>query len=269
MDTTTAARTSPRMPGAEVIRVAEGAIPDRADGKLILTLALLLLAPAPTGAAALVSPSPIMQLTKLTGHSAARCLDGSPGSYYYTTGRSADKFLIFLAGGGWCYPSAALWTPEDTDSNCLWRSKGGLGSSLKLAPSRNRPGGMLSAEHAQSPFADYSLLLVNYCESLRFGLRLISMSLLRSLLPAVALNILQVTVAALLGSEPCQLSRTARRSIIVAAQFSTRSSPMPKPSMVLVRQPRLYLAVEVLGAPPRWRTATTWRACCRQHIHAA
>jgi hypothetical protein len=128
--------------------------------QLLLPLALLL-APGSSGAAAALSP---MQLTKLTGYSGARCLDGSPGSYYYTPGRSPDKFLIFMQGGGWCYPSAALWTPEDTDSNCLWRSKGGLGSSLNLAPARNRPGGMLSADPAQSPFADYGLLLVNYCE---------------------------------------------------------------------------------------------------------
>ena len=103
--------------------------------QLLLPLALLL-APGSSGAAAALSP---MQLTKLTGYSGARCLDGSPGSYYYTPGRSPDKFLIFMQGGGWCYPSAALWTPEDTDSNCLWRSKGGLGSSLNLAPARNRP----------------------------------------------------------------------------------------------------------------------------------
>ena len=137
--------------------------------QLLLALALL---EASTSASSEAAPEALMQLTKLTEHSGARCLDGSPGSYYYSPGRSPDKFLLFMAGGGWCYPSAALWTPEDTDSNCLWRSKGGLGSSLKLAPARNRPGGMLSADPTQSPFADHGLLLVNYCDGGSFtGLR--------------------------------------------------------------------------------------------------
>ena len=64
----------------------------------------------------------------------------------------------------WCYPSAAPYTPEDTDSNCLWRSKGNIGSSLKLPSARNRPGGLLSGDPAQSPFADWNLLVLNYCD---------------------------------------------------------------------------------------------------------
>lgn len=114
-----------------------------------------------------------MELTKLSQDSEARCLDGSPGSYYFSPGRSTGKFLIFMNGGGWCYPSSAVYTPQDTDSNCLWRSKGNLGSSLRQATTKKRPStGMLSTNHAQSPFADWALININYCDGGSFtGLR--------------------------------------------------------------------------------------------------
>jgi len=51
----------------------------------------------------------------------AKCLDGSQGSYYFRpgSGSGADKWMIMMSGGGWC------WDLED----CLLRSQGDMGSS--------------------------------------------------------------------------------------------------------------------------------------------
>ena len=129
----------------------------------VLVAAVLTVAAATVHASA-VAASKVMQLTKLSEYSDARCLDGSPGSYYFGSG-SSNNFLVFMNGGGWCYPSAAPYTPEDTDSNCLWRSHGRLGSSLRQPLTSARPTtGMLSTDPAQSPFADWALININYCD---------------------------------------------------------------------------------------------------------
>ena len=60
----------------------------------------------------------------------AKCLDGSQGSYYFRpgTGSGADKWNIFMSGGGWC------WDLQD----CFLRSQEGLGSSKPAFLSHTR-----------------------------------------------------------------------------------------------------------------------------------
>ena len=39
-----------------------------------------------------------------TTPTAAQCLDGSPGAYYFCPGPAdSTKHVIFLEGGGWCW----------------------------------------------------------------------------------------------------------------------------------------------------------------------
>jgi hypothetical protein len=111
-----------------------------------------------------VSP-PVATRYPLDAYPLARCLDGSPGAYYYRPGSNSSRsFLLFMQGGGWCYPSAAPYTPEDVDSNCLWRSKGLLGTTKKDRSSMTFASGMLSADTNQSIFANYNLVYIRYCD---------------------------------------------------------------------------------------------------------
>ena len=47
--------------------------------------------------------SQVMDLKRLTEYDGARCLDGSPGSYYFSQGHGngSSKFLLWMTGGGY------------------------------------------------------------------------------------------------------------------------------------------------------------------------
>ena len=94
----------------------------------------------------------------------ARCLDGSPGAYYYRPGTQSKNFVFFLEGGGWCYPSAPPDTPEDRDSSCLGRAQGPVGTTKHDAPTMTMAHGMLSTNAAESIFAGWNVVFVRYCD---------------------------------------------------------------------------------------------------------
>lgn len=96
----------------------------------------------------------------------ARCLDGSPGSFYFgaaTAPKLATTWQIFLQGGGWCY------SVED----CAVRARGGLGSSNSLPPEANQIGyasGIFSNNPWLNPdFAGSNSVYVNYCDGNSFS----------------------------------------------------------------------------------------------------
>jgi len=81
----------------------------------------------------------------------ARCLDGSPSGYYlYKTSNSAYKnnWVIFMEGGGWCFPNNTYPNVDD----CYSRSKTNLGSS-KDRPTSANVGFM----------RDYNFVYIFYC----------------------------------------------------------------------------------------------------------
>merc|ERR1711920_1063859 len=43
-----------------------------------------------------------LKLVRLDSDDEARCLDGSPGTYYIWKGSNEKKWQIHLQGGGWC-----------------------------------------------------------------------------------------------------------------------------------------------------------------------
>ena len=49
-----------------------------------------------------------LTLIRLPEHDLAKCMDGSPPSYYIRKGFGAgqNKFMIWLQGGGWCFKEA-------------------------------------------------------------------------------------------------------------------------------------------------------------------
>jgi hypothetical protein len=61
-------------------------------------------------------------LVWLNDYPQAKCLDGSPAAYYLdvaTNPANANKWVIYLAGGGEC----------DTEAACQYQTNGALGSS--------------------------------------------------------------------------------------------------------------------------------------------
>ena len=52
----------------------------------------------------------------------AKCLDGSPPAYYFRPGVGADarKVIVYLEGGGWCYPDDVQ---QASGANCAARAK--------------------------------------------------------------------------------------------------------------------------------------------------
>ena len=75
------------------------------------------------------STSQLVRMKDYVTATGARCLDGSPGAFYFRkgVGSGANKFYIHHQGGGWC---------ESLD-DCLSRSRTDLGSSKAYPPTQN------------------------------------------------------------------------------------------------------------------------------------
>jgi hypothetical protein len=89
----------------------------------------------------------------------ARCLDGSPGAFYWhpaTSAASVGRMVIFLEGGGEC---------RTAEECAAWR--GGSGpSSLAFPPSRPLRRGEMSADPLVNPdMHDWAKLLLPYCSA--------------------------------------------------------------------------------------------------------
>ena len=89
----------------------------------------------------------------------ARCLDGSPGGFYYrpaSTAAAKRKWKFHFQGGAWCSDAAS----------CAQRSQTGLGSSKAWAPTLGREGatGLMSASvdatgrDVGNPFGDWNFV---------------------------------------------------------------------------------------------------------------
>lgn len=124
-------------------------------------------------------PMNLVLLKKQQAATGAACLDGSPPGFYWEAGTGADanKWVVFLNGGGWCYtlapspedpfgipggPKATGWGNADS---CWGRSKSGLGSSLPAYHPPTAKGGWL----ANTPMTNWSKANVIYCDGTSFG----------------------------------------------------------------------------------------------------
>lgn len=70
----------------------------------------------------------------------ALCLDGTPGVYFLSKGKSPTKFILYFEGGGWCGSHDLASTTE----SCYQRSKGDLGSSKNYPATTSIGDGILS-----------------------------------------------------------------------------------------------------------------------------
>ena len=71
-------------------------------------------------------PGPVFQLQTLESDPAARCLDGTPGAFYYgRPTKPTTKWLIWGEGKAWCLSeSECLARSKATDGRGGWRSSG-------------------------------------------------------------------------------------------------------------------------------------------------
>lgn len=103
----------------------------------------------------------------------AKCLDGSPPAVYWRDGvdNGSASAVLFLEGGGWCYPSQVHQT---NNANCAIRRNTDLGSSLKYPPSIPNTGyeggaGFLSTDTQLSAFANWGVGYFKYCDGGSFS----------------------------------------------------------------------------------------------------
>ncbi len=90
------------------------------------------------------------------------CLDGSPPGYYFHpgTGSGANKWLLHLKGGGWCF--------EGIES-CYNRSFTTLGTSNNWT-STIMLDGALSPDQASNPaFYNWNIVYFMYCDGASFS----------------------------------------------------------------------------------------------------
>lgn len=92
----------------------------------------------------------------------ARCLDGSPGAYYFRRGgeAAAGKWVVFLEGWGFC----------DAPETCLERSKTHMGSSLPDPETIRLDEPYLSINPAVNPLThDWTVAYLKTCDGAYYG----------------------------------------------------------------------------------------------------
>ncbi|GJP72854.1 hypothetical protein CLOP_g3619 [Closterium sp. NIES-67] len=113
--------------------------------------------------AASVIDGPVARLHMLSkDQTRGRCLDGSMPGYYLREGygTGANKWILFLEGGGWCF----------SPRQCANRAKTDLGSSINWpSVSDVHFGGVASADAGINPgFYNWNVVLVKYCDGSSF-----------------------------------------------------------------------------------------------------
>ena len=110
-----------------------------------------------------------LTLTKVnqTTSRQAKCIDGTAPAHYWRNGVAdgAKSAVLFLEGGGWCYPCEVL---QSTGGNCAYRAKRGLGSSKGYGPSIASMGyeggtGYTSGLPNVTKWANWATAYVKYC----------------------------------------------------------------------------------------------------------
>lgn len=99
---------------------------------------------------------------------AATCLDGTQGAFYYRKGHAGigrRHHLIYLQGGAWCTSEKS--TPRPGGESCTDRAKGMMGSTSGDWPTA-RLGSDWDPLFASS-LRDYSLAFVRYCDGASFS----------------------------------------------------------------------------------------------------
>ena len=125
-------------------------------------LSLYLFSIAATLVAARVSASGDLELHLMSDANGAKCLDGTPGGYYWRAAAShvnSTKYLLVLNGGGWCR------SLED----CANRANTSLGSS-KHWDSSISDDGITSIDPTYNPgFSGWNIAYMYYCDGTSYS----------------------------------------------------------------------------------------------------
>jgi len=104
----------------------------------------------------------LVTLPEAVSKMGAMCLDGSPAAYYIreaTKPQDADKFILFIHGGGWCYK----------EDDCLERTKTQFGSSTLMPPTNSYGDTILGEDPEQNPdFFSWNHVVFAYCDGASF-----------------------------------------------------------------------------------------------------
>jgi len=98
----------------------------------------------------------------LEGYPEARCLDGTPGRYYFRPGFDSgrSKFLIFFEGGGFC----------SSHDDCAGRARTHLGSTRDDGAELSRDHPFFAASPSGNPLLwNWNHVLVRYCDGAYFS----------------------------------------------------------------------------------------------------
>jgi hypothetical protein len=97
----------------------------------------------------------------ITHSPTARCLDGTPPSFYVRRGYGSGlhKWVIFFEGGGWCYDM----------EQCYLRSKTELGSSGNNPPHKVSPLYLSGEGHLNPLMHNWNSIHVEYCDGSSFA----------------------------------------------------------------------------------------------------
>lgn len=94
----------------------------------------------------------------LTAYPEAKCLDGTPGAYYYRLNATSPNWIIFHEGGGWSYNF------EDAEK----RSTTEFGSA-NYFPKTMWLSGILSGNKTENIFYDWNAVYLKYCDGSSFS----------------------------------------------------------------------------------------------------
>ncbi|CAB9500212.1 Pectin acetylesterase [Seminavis robusta] len=105
----------------------------------------------------------VMQGYSLEEYEEAKCLDGSPGMYYYAPAASvasSNRWYIEMQGGGWCHSVV----------KCTERSKTSWGTTAHDNPTLRRAQPFFNDDPAINPLMhDWNKVFFRYCDGFSFS----------------------------------------------------------------------------------------------------
>ena len=121
-----------------------------------------------------------LNLVPQTQYPHAKCMDGTSPGYYFRPGRGdrAKSIIVFLEGGGWCYPSDVQQPCSPASShctaNCHIRANSSHGSSSTYAATISAGAieggtGYTSGNATRTKFSDFGIAYARYCDGGSFS----------------------------------------------------------------------------------------------------
>eukprot|EP00850_Spirogloea_muscicola_P017483 SM000151S01471 [mRNA] locus=s151:17386:21210:+ [translate_table: standard] len=120
----------------------------------------VVLQPPPAALPPAAALGPVQLVLGAAASRGARCLDGSPASYFFRKGFGSglNRWIIYFEGGAWC----------TTLADCYARSFTALGSSM-LGTSLPNSGFFSLNSHLNPEFYNWNVINVHYCDGASYS----------------------------------------------------------------------------------------------------